>query len=449
MNASCRRNYPVNRTYTKTTYSEKSDRIDSLHHGRYARAVEKTAEKKYRARAHRDRTQNAPQEGRNDYEARCPHYPACVGCPFIDVPYPEQLVRKQARVRDALAEHGSLRDLEVPPVVPSPERFGYRARVKLVVRRKRGDVMAGLYVPQSHGVIDISGCPVHPRSVNQVVQYLKKKIVELGIQPYDERDDSGDLRYLDLRYSFARKELSLTLVTRHPALPQGGALSRALHQRFPFIVGVIQNVNETHGNVIWGGANRMLGGSETIMERIGDLKLVFPAGVFSQANPFTARKLYERVREWAALTGTETVLDLYCGVGPISLFLAPSARQLWAVDDSEQSIATAKQNARRNGRGNCRFFAGDVAATLAQWRVMLPGAGLVVLNPPRKGVQPAALGELIALAAPRLIYVSCEPKSLARDLEKLIEAGYRVRRIQPFDMFPQTAEVETVVELAH
>ena len=356
-------------------------------------------------------------------------------------------MKKRAIVGRALAEYSSLASADVSPVVPSPQRLGYRARVKLVVRKNRDQVAMGLYVPQTHRVIDISSCPVHPRQVNQVVFYLKKKVLELGIAPYDERDDSGDLRYVDFRFSVARHELSLTLVTRHASFPQGAPLAKALRQRFPFITGVIQNVNENRGNVIWGNSFRTLGGRDTIMERVGDLKLVFPAGVFSQANPFTARKLYDRVYELAALKGGETVLDLYCGVGPISLYLAVAARQVWAVDDSELSITTAKQNARRNGRGNCRFIAGDVATTLTQLTKDLPRIDLMVLNPPRKGIKAAALEAVLAAGAPRIIYVSCEPRSLARDLDRLVAANYRVEQIQPFDMFPQTEEVETLVLL--
>lgn len=356
-------------------------------------------------------------------------------------------MKKRAIVGRALAEYSSLAGADVSPVVPSPQRLGYRARVKLVVRKNRDQVAMGLYVPQTHRVIDISSCPVHPRQVNQVVFYLKKKVLELGIAPYDERDDSGDLRYVDFRFSVARHELSLTLVTRHASFPQGAPLAKALQQRFPFITGVIQNVNENRGNVIWGNSFRTLGGRDTIMERVGDLKLVFPAGVFSQANPFTARKLYDRVYELAALKGGETVLDLYCGVGPISLYLAVAARQVWAVDDSELSITTAKQNARRNGRGNCRFIAGDVATTLTQLTKDLPRIDLMVLNPPRKGIKAAALEAVLAAGAPRIIYVSCEPRSLARDLDRLVAANYRVEQIQPFDMFPQTEEVETLVLL--
>jgi 23S rRNA (uracil1939-C5)-methyltransferase len=409
--------------------------------------VEKKFSKTSHSRSKPVERQGFSSTERAEYEAYCPHFPSCVGCPFIKVPYPEQLLKKRAIVGRALAEYSSLAGADVSPVVPSPQRLGYRARVKLVVRKNRDQVAMGLYVPQTHRVIDISSCPVHPRQVNQVVFYLKKKVLELGIAPYDERDDSGDLRYVDFRFSVARHELSLTLVTRHASFPQGAPLAKALQRRFPFITGVIQNVNENRGNVIWGNSFRTLGGRDTIMERVGDLKLVFPAGVFSQANPFTARKLYDRVYELAALKGGETVFDLYCGVGPIALYLAVAARQVWAVDDSELSITTAKQNARRNGRGNCRFIAGDVATTLTQLTKDLPRIDLMVLNPPRKGIKAAALEAVLAAGAPRIIYVSCEPRSLARDLDRLVAANYRVEQIQPFDMFPQTEEVETLVLL--
>jgi 23S rRNA (uracil-5-)-methyltransferase RumA len=381
------------------------------------------------------------------YESSCPHYPNCIGCRFSHVPYPKQLLRKRDIVTGALALYPALAHTEVPPVAAAPHRLGYRARIKLVVRRTRGEIATGLYVPGTHRVIDISSCPVHPRPVNQVVQYLKKKILELGIEPYDERDDSGQLRYLDFRYSFGQRELSVTLVTRHRDFPQGGALARSLSRKFSYINGVIQNVNQERGNVIWGEHYRTISGRDTLLEQIGPLTLGFPAGVFSQANPSTAKRLYDMLVEMAGLKGEETVLDLYCGVGPISLYLAGNARLVWGIDDNALAIDTAKQNARRNGISNCRFFEGDVAEKLAEAKKTLGEIDLVVLNPPRKGVQPAAMEATLAVNAPKLIYVSCNPNSLARDLDKLVGQDYRIRRLQPFDMFPQTEQVETVVLL--
>jgi 23S rRNA (uracil1939-C5)-methyltransferase len=403
--------------------------------------------KPHRSDARRPRAEPSDAADRGPYQAPCQHYPHCIGCPFIDLPYPEQLVRKRALVSTAFAKFPALKDVVIPEVVPSPRRLGYRARVKLVVRKNSGAIATGLYVPQSHRVMDISSCPVHPRRVNQVLEYLKFRAQELGIVPYDERDDSGDLRYVDFRYSFARQEVSVTLVSRHPVLPEGEKLARALQRKFSFVTGVILNINENRGNVIWGAVNRMLSGRETLLEQIGGLKLVYPAGVFSQSNPHTAQKLYDHVVELSRLTGDENVLDLYCGVGPIALNLAQGARQVWGIDDNEAGIVTAKQNARRNGVGNCRFFAGDAAAKIGELRGQLTALDLIVVNPPRKGLQAAALAAVLELSAATLIYVSCEPASLARDLEKLVGAGYGIKTVQPFDMFPQTAEVENVVLL--
>jgi len=381
------------------------------------------------------------------YRPPCPHYPHCIGCPFVDVHYPEQLSRKRDIVREAFAAFPSLAALEVPPVTPSPRRLGYRGRVKVVVRKNRNDVAIGLYVPGSHRVIDISSCPVHPRPVNQLIRYLKRKVLELGILPYDERSDSGDLRYVDMRYSFARREVSVTLISRHALLPQGEQLARSLQRKFPFVTGVIQNVNESRGNVIWGERYRTLSGRDTILERIGGLNLVFPAGVFSQANPAVTEKLYSKVYEWAGLTGKETVVDLYCGVGPISLYLARKAYGVWAIDNDELAIITAKQNARRNGISNCRFVAGDTAGKLRDIKRTLPNIDFAILNPPRQGVQTAAMEAVLEIEAPKLIYVSCAPHSLARDLDRFVAANYRINQIQAFDMFPQTKEVETAVLL--
>ncbi len=382
-----------------------------------------------------------------DYIPSCPHYPDCFGCSYISLPYPQQLARKRERVAQALANYPSLTALEVPAVVRSPQRLGYRSRVKLVVRRSHHALLAGLYVPHSHRVVDISSCPVHPPAVNRVVHYLKEQVEKLGIAPYDEESGAGELRYLDIRYSLWRRDLLLTLVTRHDHFPQGRELARALQRRFSFVAGVVQNINEEQGNVIWGKRFRPLAGRDWIMERVGFLKLRFAAGVFSQANPPVAAKLYETVFGLAGLTGQETVLDLYCGVGPISLYLAGAARLVWGIDENGLSISAAKQNGRINGVSNCRFFTGDVVEKIKEARRTLPQIDRVILNPTRKGLAPEALEALLSLETPKILYVSCDPDTLARDLDRLAGAGYRPLQLRSFDMFPQTEEVETVALL--
>jgi 23S rRNA (uracil1939-C5)-methyltransferase len=386
---------------------------------------------------------------REEYRPRCPHYPACYGCPFLRFPYRQQLEKKREIVVNALAAYPALSALPVPLPLASPSQFGYRTRVKLAVRRVEGQVRIGLYVPETHQVVDISACPVHPEPVNHVVQFLKQAIERLDIIPYDEVHDTGQLRYIDLRYSSWQHTVLLTLVTRHMHFPQVRDLTHELERRFPFLSGIIQNIHDKPGNVIWGDRFYPLRGRDTLLERIGPFRICIPVNAFSQANPPVARKLYETALDWAGLNGEEIAVDLYCGIGPIALYLASRAKLVVGIDDNVGAINVAKGNARRNGYHNCRFFAGDAAEKLRETATNLARIDVIVANPPRKGLSPEAFTTLVATSVPRLIYVSCDPLTLARDLDRLSHAGYRVLRVQAFDMFPQTDQVETVALLEH
>jgi 23S rRNA (uracil1939-C5)-methyltransferase len=382
-------------------------------------------------------------------EARppCPHYPACYGCPFIQFPYHQQLEKKRERVVAALAAYPTLSHIDVPLPLASPRQFGYRSRVKLAVRRLEGKVLIGLYRPESHQVVDISACPVHPPQINQIIQFLKQAIERLEIVPYDETRGTGQLRYLDLRYSFWQRQALLTLVTRHMDFPQMRELVHQLERRFPFLVGIVQNINDKPGNAIWGERFHPLRGRDSLLERIGPFRLHSPVDTFTQVNPPVARKLYETVVEWAGLTGEEIALDLYCGIGPIALYLASRAKLVVGIDENIRAINTAKENARRNGYHNCRFFAGDAAEKLKEVAATLSRIDVGVVNPPRKGLSPEAYAVMQAIRPPRLLYVSCEPTTLARDLDRLCQDEYTLSRVQPLDMFPLTDQVETVALL--
>lgn len=377
----------------------------------------------------------------------CPHYPACYGCPFSGFPYAQQLEKKRESLANALAAYPALAALDVPPLIPSPRQFGYRGRVKLAVRRAEGKVVIGLYMPETHQVVDTSACPVHPEPVNRLIQFLKQAIERLDITPYDEVRDTGQLRYIDIRYSFWQHKALLTLVTRHMHFPEVRDLTRQLEWRFPFLSGIVQNINDKPGNVIWGERFHPLRGRDALLEKIGPLRFRIPVNVFAQANPPVARDLYGTVLEWAALSGQEIALDLYCGIGPIALYLASRAKLVVGIDENAGAINVAKENARRNGYHNTRFFAGDAAEKLRETATTLAQLDLIVVNPPRKGLSPETLTALVTVKAPRLIYVSCDPLTLARDLDRFSEAGYVTLRVQPFDMFPQTAQVETVALL--
>src|SRR5215510_2844216 len=362
------------------------------------------------------RTARGNQE---EYRPRCPHYPACHGCPFLRFPYRQQLEKKREIVVNALAAYPALSALPVPLPLASPAQFGYRTRVKLAVRRVEGQVRIGLYIPDTHQVVDISACPVHPEPVNRVVQFLKQAIERLDIVPYDEVHDTGQLRYIDLRYSSWQHTVLLTLVTRHMHFPQVRDLTRELERRFPFLSGIVQNIHDKPGNVIWGDRFYPLRGRDTLLERIGPFRICIPVNAFSQANPPVARKLYETALDWAGLNGEEVALDLYCGIGPIALYLASRAKLVIGIDDNVGAINVAKENARRNGYHNCRFFVGDAAEKLRETATNLARIDVIVANPPRKGLSPEAFAALVATSVPRLIYVSCDPITLARDLDRL------------------------------
>ena len=377
----------------------------------------------------------------------CPHYPACFGCPFIQFPYLEQLEKKREIVKKALRAYPTLSALEVPSIFSSPSQFGYRARVKLPVRRIQGKVVIGLYRPETHEVADASACPAHPEPVNRLIQFLKEAIAQLDIVPYDEAHDTGQLRYIDIRYSFWQKQALLTLVTRHMHFPQARDLIRELERRFPFLSGIVQNIHDKPGNAIWGERFHPLRGRDSLLEKMGPFRLCIPVYAFSQVNPVVARKIYETALEWAGLTGQEIALDLYCGIGPISLYLASQAKLVIGIDENEGAINAAKQNARRNGYHNCRFFAGDAAEKLREVSVSHSQVNVIVVNPPRKGLSPEAFTALIVVKMAKLLYVSCDPMTLARDLDRLFHEGYVVRKVQSFDMFPQTDQVETIALL--
>ena len=394
----------------------------------------------------------------------CPHYPDCYGCPFIGIPYEQQLDKKQAKVAAAFADYASLRSVTIPAPVASAHRFGYRARVKLAVQRIKGKPVIGLYRPESHRVSDASACPVHPRPVNALVRTLKQLIEQLGIVPYDERHDIGQLRYLDIRYSFWQRRLLLTLVTRHMDFPQVRELTRELGRRCPQLVGVVQNINDTPGpggnadlcdeeditfpfGSIWGQRFHPLRGRDSLIERMGHLRLHSPADAFTRINPPVARQLYQTVLDWTDLSKEHIALDLYCGIGPVALYLAGRANLVVGIDENTRAIRVAKENARRNGYHNTRFFADSAARKLRETASQLARIDCIVVTPPRKGLDAQALAALETVAAPRLAYVSGEPLSLARDLNRLGQAGYRVAKVQPFDMFPQTDKVETLVLL--
>lgn len=378
----------------------------------------------------------------------CPKAAACDGCPLIAMAYPSQLAWKHELVKGELGRYPSLAGTEVHEPLPSPKPLHYRNSAKLVVAGKFAAPLIGIYRRNSHDVIDIGDCPLHHPLINRVVQAVKEGIRKGKVPIYSARSGTGILRYLVVRVSEAENRAMAIFVTAQRSFNEVHHLGKYLQSAVPEVEVIVQNVNSSAGNVILGERDyHFLTPRKELSDTIGEVRFAISPRSFFQVNSGGARLIYEKVREWARLSGRETVLDLYCGIGGISLFLAKGAREVLGIEAVEAAVADAAKNARLNGLANCRFEAGDAAQLLEELREEGKKVDLIVLNPPRKGCDEEVLGDAAQLSPGRIIYVSCSPRTLARDLNILSRLGYRTMEVQPVDMFPQTPHVENVALL--
>jgi 23S rRNA (uracil1939-C5)-methyltransferase len=374
----------------------------------------------------------------------CPAYGSCGGCVLQHLDVGAQLRWKGERVRRALDAHAPLAAAPVAEGVPSPRALGYRNRSKLVCASADGGAVLGAFAPRSHDVVDLLGCRISEAPLEDVAAALRGLLADAGVSPYDERTFAGVLRHVVLRANAAGQVLAVLVVARG-GLESVAALARALRAARPEVIGVVENVNRTRGNVIFGDEERALEGAAALEEQVGQVRLRLSPRAFFQANREVAALAYAAIsREVAAKPGDE-IVDAYCGVGGIALTLAlaaPGARVL-GIEEHAAAIDDAAASAALNGASAARFVAGDVAVRLRD----VARADVVVLNPPRKGCGAPVLAEVARLHPRVVAYLSCDPVTLARDLAVLVERGYRVRSVTPFDMMPHTPHVEALALL--
>lgn len=373
----------------------------------------------------------------------CRAHGRCGGCVLQHFNYVAQVAWKESVLRSLVENDPILRDVPVAPVVPSPLVLGYRNKAKLVAARDdSGELILGAYAPRSHDVVDLAGCAVTEPPLADVAATLREILVAHAVEPYDERRLIGSLRYVVLRVN-ARGNVLITLVTLTDAFPAGAAIAATLKPLCPNVSGVIQNVNPTRGNAIYGPTERTLGGAPAIEDDIGGVRLRISSRAFFQANRHVAQKAYAALANAVALTGSERVVDAYAGVGGIALTLAPQARSVLGIEEHASAVADALASTSLNGVTNARFVVGDVAQELGT----LDSADIVVLNPPRKGCSPVVLQRTTALCPRAIAYLSCAPDTLLRDLNVLVGLGYRASEIAPFDMLPHTPHLEALAIL--
>ncbi len=361
----------------------------------------------------------------------------------MGIRYGEQLERKRLRVRHSIERLAPSLDVEVARPIGSQRVFGYRNQVKLVARRSERGLVLGVYKPGTHEVVDASHCSVHDQLVQRALEVVGGAVEREQVPIYDEDERTGWLRYVAVRSSWMRRTTQVVLVVRDRSWRGEAKLIRRLRESRG-VGSVVLNENDTKGNTIFGQTFVPMTRYDALVERVGVLQLKFHAGSFVQANLSAARRAYETVTKLAAASGEDTVVDLFCGVGAISLLLGVSAANVFGIESSESSILDARENTRINGFHNVRFRVAGALEGLRQLRAELPKIDVVTLNPPRKGATSELLDEIVGAAPRRIVYMSCDPDTLARDLEALAHSGYRTTTVQPFDFLPQTEHIETV-----
>ncbi|TDQ34171.1 23S rRNA (uracil(1939)-C(5))-methyltransferase RlmD [Aureibacillus halotolerans] len=376
-------------------------------------------------------------------DAPCPVFGECGGCQLQHLSYEGQLRYKQSQVKEALSRIGGLNDITVQPTLGMEDPWAYRNKAQVPVGERNGSLIAGFYKQRSHDLIDLDVCMIQDQSNDALVQGVRGIAEAYGIRAYDEATHKGTLRHILVRNGRQSSEQMVVLVTKSRTLPNKANIIRDIQEQFPQVVSIVQNVNPKRTNVILGSHTEVIWGKETIRDSIDDVDFDISAQSFYQVNPVQTDVLYGKALEYAELTGNETVIDAYCGIGTISLFLARQAKHVYGVEIVPEAIEDAKKNAVLNGFSNTTFEAGAAEEVIPAWAKQGIHADVIVVDPPRKGCDDALLKTMLDMSPKRIVYVSCNPATLARDLAVLTEGGaYEVKDVQPVDMFPQTGHVE-------
>lgn len=401
-------------------------------------------------------------------EAICSIYKRCGGCQLQHFSYGAQLKFKKQRVEDCIKRIGKLKIKELEPrdnegsqnnsnnINPSEgdivihdaigmdSPYRYRNKVQLPVGEKNGEVKIGFYAQRSHEIIHMDECGIQDEAADKVVKLIKEWIEKYSIKTYNEEEHNGIIRHIMIRKAFKTNEIMVVVVTKTKELPHKDELIDLIFRNINGIKSIIQNVNDKKTNVILGEYSKTLWGSDTISDYIGEFKFNISPLSFFQVNPIQTEILYNKALEYANLTGNEIVFDAYCGTGTISLFLSQKSKRVYGVEIVPEAIENARVNATENNVENVEFIVGQSEKVIPELIAKGVKADVVVVDPPRKGCEKILLESIAKMQPKRIVYVSCDPGTLARDLAILGELGYKTSEIQPVDMFPQTAHIETV-----
>ena len=378
----------------------------------------------------------------------CPVAAQCGGCVYRHIRYEAELQIKTQRVRDALERIGGLQDFQMEPILAAPDRCRYRNKCQLPIGlSKDGALQLGFYAINSHRIVNTESCLLQPEAFDRAAAAFRRWYAVSGESVYDEASHSGVLRHLYMRRGEMSGEMMVCVVANGAALHEEALLVEMLREAVPEITGVLLNINREKTNVVLGKTCRTLWGKDTITDTLCGLAFEIAPHAFYQVNRTQAECLYGKAAEYAGLTGAETLLDLYCGTGTIGLSMAKNAKKLIGAEIVPAAVENARRNAERNAIQNAEFLCADAAEAARILFERGEKPDVIVIDPPRKGCDSALIATIAAMRPKRVVYVSCDPATLARDLKLFRESGYKTETVTPADMFPGTAHVETVVRL--
>ncbi|WP_416151944.1 23S rRNA (uracil(1939)-C(5))-methyltransferase RlmD [Salipaludibacillus sp. HK11] len=377
----------------------------------------------------------------------CPVYNECGGCQIQHMTYEGQLREKKDVVRQAFERYTKidLNKVDFPDTIGMDDPWHYRNKSQMQVGKRDGKVIAGLYSSNSHQLIDISDCIVQHPQTNKVTQIVKKIAEDLKTPLYNEKKRKGFLRTIVTRVGFNTDKWQVALVTAEKEFPRQEEFVAEIKHRLPDVTSVVQNINPGKTSLVFGDESIVLYGKEKMEEKLGEFTFHLSARAFFQLNPIQTEKLYDVAKEAAGLTGEENVVDAYCGVGSIGLWVADKAKELRGMDVVPESIADANKNATNHGIDHATYEVGKAEDWLPTWEKQGWKADVVMVDPPRSGLNPSLIETLIRTKPKRIVYVSCNPSTLAKNIAELAIGGYELKSLQPVDMFPQTSHVECVV----
>lgn len=372
----------------------------------------------------------------------CPHYKKCGGCHLQNMTYEEQLKFKQIKCIKLLGKFGRVKE-----IIGMENPTHYRCKVQAAFSKNKTGIISGIYQSSTHKIVPIDTCLIEDSTADEIIVTIRKLLKSFKLKPFDENQMTGFLRHVLIRKGYYTGQIMVVLVTGSSLFPKSRSFINALIERHPEITTVVQNINNKFTSLVLGDRNITLYGDGYIEDTIFNYVFRISPRSFYQVNPVMTTVLYGKAIEYMELSGNETVIDAYCGTGTIGILASGGAKKVIGVELNADAVRDAKFNAKRNDIKNIEFYTADASDFMVEMAKAGQTADVVIMDPPRAGSDERFMSSVVTLGPKKVVYVSCNPETLARDLNYFIKNGYKVKRIQPVDMFPHTNHVETVALL--